>query len=130
MHVLAGNYQGFYLDTSGAPGNPITFLADGPGVAITADNPTTPDGINIEGADHVVIDGFTVTNRTRAGIRAALSNFVTIRNCTAGDNGRWGIFTGFTDDLSGREQRDLRLRPRARHLCLQLLRPPDRPRQP
>jgi hypothetical protein len=99
VHVLPGSYQGFYLDTSGTPGNPITFIADAPGVNITSNNPTTPDGINIEGADHVVIDGFTASNRTRAGIRAALSNFVTIRNCTAGDNGVWGIFTGFTDDL-------------------------------
>jgi hypothetical protein len=100
VHVLAGSYQGFYLDTSGLPGSPITFLAEGPGVVeIVADNPGTPDGINIEGADHVVIDGFRVTGRTRAGIRAALSDFVTVRNCVAGDNGRWGIFTGFTDDL-------------------------------
>jgi hypothetical protein len=99
VHVLPGSYQGFYLDTSGTPGNPITFVADAPGVSITADNPSTPDGINIEGADHVVIDGFTASNRTRAGIRAALADFITIRNCTAGDNGRWGIFTGFTDDL-------------------------------
>ncbi len=99
VHVLAGSYQGFYLDTSGLPGSPITFLAEDSGVEIVADNPVTPDGINIEGADHVVIDGFTVMGRTRAGIRAALSDFVTVRNCTAGDNGRWGIFTGFTDDL-------------------------------
>ena len=99
VHVQPGNYQGFYLDASGAPGSPIAFVANGPGVVITANNPVTPDGINVEGADHVVIDGFTVTGRTRAGIRAALSNFVTIRNCTAGDSGRWGIFTGFTDDL-------------------------------
>ena len=89
VHVQPGSYQGFYLDTSGAPGNPIVFVATGPGVAIPADNPITPDGINIEGADHVVIDGFTVSGRTRAGIRAALSDFVTVRNCTAGDNGRW-----------------------------------------
>ena len=25
MHVLDGMYQGFYLTTSGTPGNPITF---------------------------------------------------------------------------------------------------------
>jgi parallel beta-helix repeat protein len=99
VHVQPGSYQGFYLDTGGTPGQPITFVATGAGVAITSDNPITPDGINIEGADHVVIDGFTVNGRTRAGIRAALSNFVTIRNCTAGNNGRWGIFTGFTNDL-------------------------------
>ncbi|HYD48400.1 MAG TPA: right-handed parallel beta-helix repeat-containing protein [Terriglobales bacterium] len=100
VRVQNGSYQGFYLDRSGSPGSPITFLADGAEVQITSDNGTTPDGINVEGAAHVVIDGFQVHNRTRSGIRVALSEFVTIRNCNTGHNGRWGIFTGFADDLT------------------------------
>lgn len=99
VHVQDGSYQGFYLDRSGTAGSPITFVADGPNVLITADNGTTPDGINVEGAGYVVIDGFVVNNRTRAGIRVAVSQFVTVRNCKAGYNGRWGIFSGFADDL-------------------------------
>src|SRR4051794_8401201 len=67
VHVLDGSYQGFYLETSGIAGSPITFKAEGPAVQITSDNPTTPDGINLEGASHVVIDGFVVNDRTRAG---------------------------------------------------------------
>src|SRR5262245_46264590 len=100
VHVLDGAYQGFYLDRSGAAGSPITFRAEGPNVRITADNGTPPDGINIEGAAWVVIDGFVVDNRTRAGIRTALSQFVTVRNCHTGYNGRWGIFSGFADDFT------------------------------
>src|SRR5262245_50754144 len=100
VHVLDGNYQGFYLSRGGTAGNPVTFKAEGPAVAITADNGTTPDGINVEGGDYVVIDGFVVNNRTRAGIRVALSAFVTVRNCHTGYNGRWGIFTGFADDFT------------------------------
>lgn len=98
VRVRAGSYRGFYVDRSGTSVAPISFVADA-GVAITADNPVTPDGINVEGAAYVVIDGFTVNNRTRAGIRTALSDFVTIRNCRGGYNGRWGILTGFADDL-------------------------------
>jgi hypothetical protein len=30
VHVLDGSYQGFYLETSGTAGNPITFKAEGP----------------------------------------------------------------------------------------------------
>jgi parallel beta-helix repeat protein len=41
-----------------------------------------------------------VNGRTRAGVRTALSEFVTIRNCTLGHNGRWGILTGFADDVT------------------------------
>ena len=100
VHVQNGSYQGFYLSRSGVPGNPITFVAVGPAVQITADNGTTPDGINVEGADHVVIDGFIVNNRTRAGIRVAVASFVTVRNCHAGYNGRWGIFSGFAADFT------------------------------
>lgn len=100
VHVQDGSYQGFYLSRSGTAGNPITFRAAGTNVQITADNGITPDGINVEGAEHVVIDGFIVNNRTRAGIRTALSRFVTVRNCRAGYNGRWGIFSGFADDFT------------------------------
>ncbi|HEY8517101.1 MAG TPA: right-handed parallel beta-helix repeat-containing protein [Candidatus Binatia bacterium] len=99
VHVLDGDYQGFYLTRSGAPGAPITFRAEGPNVRITANNPITPDGINLEGASHVVIDGFVVNERTRAGIRAVLGSHVTVRNCKLGWNGRWGILTGFVDDF-------------------------------
>ena len=99
VHVQDGNYQGFDLRRSGTAGSPITFIADGSNVRITADNGVTPDGINVENAAHVVIDGFIVDNRTRAGIRSAVAQFITIRNCHAGFNGRWGILTGFVDDL-------------------------------
>ena len=100
VRVLDGSYQGFYLERSGAPGNPITFRAEGTNARITADNGMTLDGINVENAAHVVIDGFIVDGRTRAGIRTALSQFVTIRNCRTGNNGVWGIFSGFADDLT------------------------------
>jgi len=99
VHVLDGNYQGFYLTTSGTTGAPIVFRAEGANVAITSNNPVTPDGINLEGASHVVIDGFVVDGRTRAGIRAVLGDHVTVRNCKLGYNGVWGILTGFVDDF-------------------------------
>lgn len=99
VHVLDGSYQGFYQETSGTPGNPITWKAEGAAVQITANNPTTPDGINLEGASHVVIDGFIVNDRTRTGIRAVEASHVTVRNCRLGNNGRWGILTGHVDDF-------------------------------
>jgi len=103
VHVLDGGYLGFYLDRSGTVDNPITFVAEGPAVEITADNGVTPDGINLEGASHVVIDGFVVNGRTRAGIRAVLAEHVTVRNCRAGHNGKWGILTGFVDDFTAED---------------------------
>jgi parallel beta-helix repeat protein len=98
--VQSGSYAGMQVTTSGSPGQPITFrAAPGESPQIVVDNPSTPDGINVEGGDWIVIDGFTVNNRTRAGIRAVLCEHVTIRNNSCDSNGTWGIFTGFCDDL-------------------------------
>ncbi len=99
VQVLDGSYAGFYLDTSGTAAQPITFRAAGAGAQIVSDNPTTPDGINLEGVSHVVIDGFVVDGRTRAGVRAVSGSFITIRNCRLGYNGKWGVLTGFVDDV-------------------------------
>lgn len=104
VNVLAGEYAGLDLFTSGTAANPITFRAQ-PGVSITSPNQRTPDGINLEGASYVVIEGFHVTGLPRAGIRAVgtsaanVSRFVTIRDNVADQNGRWGIFTGYSEDL-------------------------------
>jgi parallel beta-helix repeat protein len=96
--VQAGTYVGFDLRADGTAAEPITFSAQ-PGVVINQRNNRTPDGINLEGANYVVIEGFTVIGVDRAGIRSALNHHVTIRNNKADQNGRWGIFTGFSDDL-------------------------------
>ncbi|MCP4897513.1 MAG: PKD domain-containing protein [bacterium] len=99
--VAAGSYTGAHITTSGTSTNPITYrAADGEVVSITADNSHTPDGLNVEGADWIVIQGFTANDRTRAGIRAVECRHVTIRNNSCDGNGRWGIFTGFCDDLT------------------------------
>ncbi len=96
--VKAGSYAGFMLETSGSAGKEIVFVGQ-PGAMITSDNGTTPDGINLEGASYVRIEGLVVSGRTRAGIRAVLCDHVTIRGNRTDQNGRWGVFTGFCDDL-------------------------------
>ena len=98
VQVAAGAYAGFDLRTDGTAAQPITFQA-APGAVINSDNSVTPDGVNLEGADHIIIDGFQITGATRAGIRSVINHHVTIRNNVADQNGRWGIFTGFSDDL-------------------------------
>lgn len=96
--VQPGSYRGFNLETSGDAQHLITFSAQA-GVTINQDNPVTPDGINLEGASFVVIEGFTVNGRTRTGIRAVTCEHVTIRDNHMNANGVWGILTGFCDDL-------------------------------
>jgi parallel beta-helix repeat protein len=98
--VRPGTYAGFDLRTSGTPEHPIVFRAE-PGTVISTPNPVTQqDGVNLEGASHVTIEAFTLTGLPRAGIRTVLNHHVTIRQNTADANGRWGIFSGFSDDLT------------------------------
>ena len=88
--VRAGNHAGFDLDgRNGTSTEPIAFRAEA-GAAITSDNDRT-DGINVENASWIIIEGFTVNNRTRAGIRGAVCQHVTFRNNTTDSNGVWGM---------------------------------------
>ena len=97
--VLEGNYTGFDIRTSGSENSPIVFKAVNQNVIINEPNYKTSDGINIENANWIIIEGFKVINQPRAGIRAAVSDFVVIRNNYCAQNSYWGIFTGFTNDI-------------------------------
>src|SRR5450432_2899300 len=97
--VHTGNYAGFQLTTSGTAATPIEFDAQ-PGVFITSPvSAQRPDGINLEGASYAIIDGFNVNGMPEAGLRTVTAQFVTLRNNHADANGKWGILTGFVDDL-------------------------------
>jgi parallel beta-helix repeat protein len=100
VHVLNGNYTGFYLSRGGTISAPIRFIADGQNARITQRNRGTPDGINVEGASHVVVDGFVINEMPRAGVRITHSVHSSIRHIRADHNRAWGIFTSFCDDIS------------------------------
>jgi hypothetical protein len=96
--VRPGTYRGFDFRGSGSEDAPVRFVGE-PGAIISLANPQTPDGINLENASWVEIEGFTISNVSRAGIRAAECGAVTIRRNRIDAVGTWGIFTGFCDDL-------------------------------
>jgi len=100
--VRAGTYAGFDLQTDGTPKRRIVFAAE-PGAVINDRNPRTPDGINLEGADYITIEGFQVQNTagtiSRAGIRSVTNTGVILRGNVCDSNGRWGIFTGFSEQI-------------------------------
>lgn len=104
IRVRAGTYTGLYLETSGTTTQPITITA-APGTVITKPNPTTKrDGINLELVSHVTIEGFTIRDMPRAGIRAVgiakrHGTSIVLRDNACINNGTWGIFAAFIDDL-------------------------------
>lgn len=99
--VHPGGYQGFAaMDNSGTANAPVVFIAAASGVSITS--PCTYndlDGINVENVEHVVVQGFTVNDMPRTGIRTALSDHVTIRYNSCNSNYKWGILCGFAEHV-------------------------------
>jgi hypothetical protein len=102
--VRAGEYAGFQIgwdfSQDGTASAPITFTGE-PGATITSRNPKTTDGINLEGSDHVVVEGFTVNNAsgniTRNCIRAVNGDHVVVRNNDVSNCNNVGIATGHSD---------------------------------
>ncbi|WP_170230007.1 right-handed parallel beta-helix repeat-containing protein [Polyangium fumosum] len=114
---------------AGTPEHPLVFLAapgarvirPGPRPAHAPLNtalgsyswPKWPHGIYVWGSSHVSIEGFEIVgmpaaehdaagallHRGGAGIHVQVSDHITLRHNRADDNGRWGIFASFTDDL-------------------------------
>jgi hypothetical protein len=96
--VHDGTYVGFVVETRASEAAPLTFKADGE-VLIDGAATVERDAILIQGGSHIVIEGFTVTGAARAGIAALDCDHITVRRNRTDQNGRWGVFTGFCDDL-------------------------------
>ena len=97
--IADGTYVGFDIRTSGTAANPIVFIANGNSAVINTHNPVTMDGINVEDADYIEINGVRVINQPRNGIRLVFANHCIVRNTYCDNNFERGIFTGFTDDI-------------------------------
>ena len=123
--VKPGNYAGFHLETSGTAAAPITFFAE-PGVLVNQPNPIrTNHGINLENASYVTVDGFAVTGMPQAGIRSVgfdgdeFASHVTIRNVARLQQRQVGHTHRLRERPVDREERNVRLRDRTRHLRFQ-----------
>ncbi len=102
VFVENGTYAGFDIrDVNGTASQPIVFISLGSDATITSKGPIREDGINIENADHIEVNGFKVIGMVNGGngIRVVLSDHCIIRNCFCDQNDERGIFTGFTDDI-------------------------------
>ncbi len=96
--IADGTYVGFDMRTTGTAANPIVFIAVGNNAVINLPTGTT-DGINVEDANYIEINGVRVINQPRNGIRLVFADNCIVRNTYCDNNFERGIFTGFTDDL-------------------------------
>ena len=108
--VMPGTYVGCRMRYSGASGAPKTLRAQTPGtVLVNAAGPVNRRTSNIEiiyndgisAVDYWVIDGLEVANAVAWGIDGINANHLTVRNCTAHNNGissgKTGIFSAYGD---------------------------------
>jgi len=102
--VADGEYASFTADgLRGQESRPITIFATG-NAAIVKPVPNCKkkqcqDTIVIRNSHHVVIDGLTSYAAPRAAVAIFYGTHVTVRHGRFGDNGRWGIFSSFSDDV-------------------------------
>jgi len=97
--VMPGQYWGMNLATDGKPDARITFHAM-PGAEIDEPYPGQLDGINLEAADFVTIEGFYVHDMPRAGMRSVNNDGVILRNNRIDHNAKWGILTGWSENIT------------------------------
>jgi len=97
--INPGIYQGgITVDRGGTATDPITFRAHAQGVVVGGSGGER-DAFFITYADYVVVEGLTIRQADRAGMRVDHADHVTIRDCTFADNTTWGVFTDFSDYL-------------------------------
>ncbi len=103
--VQPGTYTGAKFSRSGTPAAPITFHGQS-GAVVNAPGPlnTNSDNLWIRNANDLILEGFQVTGAPRAGIAIqgepdAPATGNVVRSNLSYNNGRWGIFTGYAQDL-------------------------------
>jgi Right handed beta helix region len=101
-----GDYARFTLSgASGRADAPITLFASGAGARVRGTQGCEPrdrscaSAILIERSQHVVLDGLGASGAVRAGLAVEFGQRITVRNGVFTDNGKWGIFSSFVDDL-------------------------------
>ncbi len=95
--IQPGTYNGgIVVRRGGTEAQPVVFKATGPGVFISG-SAEERDAFYISESNHVHVEGLTIENADRAGLRISLSHHVQVRNSVFRDNGTWGIFTDFSD---------------------------------
>ena len=89
---------GLIVQLEGTAGAPVLIR----GESLEAIIDTSRNGLDALRLDHssyVTLDRLTFRHATRAGIGIINCNHITVTDCRCADNGKWGILTGFADDI-------------------------------
>lgn len=102
--VADGEYASFEVNgLRGEPGRPIRIFATGKQAVVhsapSCKKKRCRDTIVVRDSHYVILDGLISNEAPRAAVAIFYGSHVTVRNGRFGDNGRWGIFTSFADDV-------------------------------
>ncbi|MGO8994634.1 MAG: right-handed parallel beta-helix repeat-containing protein [Polyangiaceae bacterium] len=98
VFVADGTYRAFSVGGfRGTADAPLVIYAQGKAANVA---PGDEDSIVVENSFYVTLDGLNASGAGRAGATVLCSNHVTIRNGRYTSNRRWGIFSGFADDIT------------------------------
>ena len=102
VYVFNGTYAGFYTVNAGTTSAPITYLAQSTAVVINGslgEGDSNGDAVEINQTNYITLNGFTVENAGRAGIRVATDKGVIVENNVVTNSNEWGIFTAFAPNV-------------------------------
>jgi len=98
--IRNGTYIGGLIADSliGTAQAPILIQGESLGAVIKGTE-ANRDALRLYRSSYVTVDRITAREATRAGIGIIFCDHITVTNSCCADNGKWGILTGFADDV-------------------------------
>lgn len=102
IEILDGTYDSpIEIQVQGSAAQRVIFRASGNAALVSGagTNPVDRDAVFITFSSYVTVHGLRISNAYRSGVRVDQSDHCRVQACVCANNGRWGIFTDFADDL-------------------------------
>ena len=98
--IKSGNFAGgVHIRRGCSPEAPLVIKAEGP-YSVIRGSGEDQDAFTLNDCYNVILDGLNVTEARRGGIVLGHCKYVTVRNCTSFNNGKWGMFTDHSSDFT------------------------------
>ena len=97
--IRQGTYQGGVIITVKATEEAPVLIQGENLDAVISGSGEEVDGIRVQESSYVTLDRLTVRQAKRAGCSVRFSNHIRVTRSRFADNGTWGIFTSFADDI-------------------------------
>ena len=100
LFVRDGVYSGGPLvSLKGTAESPIVIRGQSLEAVFDSTTRASRDILRLDHSSHVVVENLTFRNSNRAGLGIIRCDHITVRGCVFANNYKWGLFTGFADDI-------------------------------